>query len=74
MLNSQLFLLLQHVPDKEHVCKIGNCANGQPLILPDRVPYREHSNTGIHGNRGVTYLQYYNNVCKMYTKWCRYTE
>ena len=74
MFSSQPFLLLRHVPDKEHICKIGNCANSQLFILPDHTPYREHGNIGIHGNRGVTYVQYYNDVCKIYTKWCRYIQ
>jgi len=37
----------------EHICQIGNCANSQLFILRDHTPYREHSNIGIHGNRGV---------------------
>jgi hypothetical protein len=59
MFNSQLLRLLQHVPDKEFIGKLGNCANSQLFILPDYTPYREHSNIGIHDNRGVTYVLYY---------------
>jgi len=74
MFNSQLFLLLQHVPDKDHIFKIGNCVSSQLFILPDHTPYREHSNIGIHGNRGVTYVQYCSDVRKIYTKWCHYIQ
>ena len=74
MFNSQTFLLLQHVPDKEYIGKVGYCANSQLFILPDYTPHREHSNIGIHGNRGVTCVQYYNYVCKIYTKWCHYIQ
>jgi len=66
MSNSRLFLLLQRVPVKEYIGKLGNCANSQLFVLRDYRPYREHSNIGIHGNRGVTYVQYCNDMCKIH--------